>query len=170
MDRNELFQYGSAVNELVKEAAYGVGGQQPTPSTPYQNASGLYDPNSALAGYSQLSETRSDINARTILDGQISGTNLLPYRNVMNEGYQTVNTAMNVPMGKAASEEDWVDAMEDTGLFEDVNIVPDEEAWATIVHNAQVKSASDTDVILGELVESGIMDQIDPELTPYFYE
>jgi hypothetical protein len=182
-DQNTLVKLASDLNQiavnhvdqLVKEAAYGVGGQQVQPSTPYQNAAGLYDPNPAMAGYSALSQARSDINASTILDGQVSGTNLLPYRNVLNEGYQTIASAMNPPMGfagggmaKAASDQEHFQKMASSGLF-DANVgLPDQEGWGLINDNAMQKAASATEAIIMDMINGGALQQVRPDFVEIF--
>ncbi len=178
---NYINQLANLAEGLSKEAAMGVGGQQVIPTQFANPASGMYDPNPANALYSQLSVARSDANAARILDGQVSGTNLLPYRSVLNEAYQTVAAGMNVQMGGGAksasnegeisledlSDEDFAQLMAETGLFDDPSIVPDKEGWDLITANSMEKAASATNILLADMYNSGVLHNKVPHLVPY---
>lgn len=167
---------------MEKSAAIGVGGQQVVPTQFVNPASGMYDPNPANALYSQLSQARADAYAASILDGQVSGTNLLPYQNVLNEGYGSVRAGMNVQMGprKTASAldeevfdlnaEDFAYIMADTGLFDESPVVPDQEGWDLITMNAMSKAASDTDDQIIDMYNSGIFHENYQEMVPFIEE
>lgn len=167
---------------MEKSAAIGVGGQQVVPTQFVNLASGMYDPNPANALYSQLSQARADAYAASILDGQVSGTNLLPYQNVLNEGYGSVRAGMNVQMGprKTASAldeevfdlnaEDFAYIMADTGLFDESPVVPDQEGWDLITMNAMSKAASDTDDQIIDMYNSGIFHENYQEMVPFIEE
>lgn len=107
-------------NELLnlafqtKEAAVNTSGTQ---VLPYQitpsAANGLYDPSDANALYSRLSQARVQANEQRVLGGDTnpgnSGTDLIPYAGVLNQGYGTVNwatTTAQSPLGKAANTQE----------------------------------------------------------------
>lgn len=190
MNTNEYIQgLAHLARGLTKQAAMGVGGQQVMPTQFVNPASGMYDPNPINALYSQLSQARADANASRILDGQVSGTNLLPYRPVLNEGYGTIRSAMNVQMaGKTASapdenpefteeefaqildnmsDEEFANIMAETGLFEYADVVPGKEDWEAINENALQKAASYTDEILIDMYNTGVLHQENPQIVPY---
>lgn len=104
-------------NELLnlafqtKEAAVNTSGTQVVPYQITPSAAvGLYDPSDANALYSRLSQARVQANEQRVLGGDTnpgnSGTDLIPYAGVLNQGYGTVNwatTSAQSPLGKAAN-------------------------------------------------------------------
>lgn len=170
----QLYNLAVAANDYAtKSAAAFVGGQQVMPSTPYQNAAGLYDPDPSQAGYTALSEARAQINAQTILDGQVSGTNLLPYEPVLNTNYQTVASGMNVQMmgGKQASYQEQAEhfqKMASTGLFHNPNLMPDINGWESINQVAHNKTASIVNDMVMDMINTGVLQQVRPDFVPLF--
>lgn len=157
----------------AKEAAMGVGGQQVMPSTPYMNGAGMYDPQGASFA-SLLSEQRAARNAANVDDGQLQGTNLLPYRNVLNEGFSSIRAGMEAPgyRGKYASldEEDYTGLVEDSGYFDEVDFIPDPETLEMLEADAMEKAASLTEAQLYDMAEVGAFHNAGIEdLMPYIF-
>lgn len=94
-----------AASNIVKSAAFGIGGEQAAPTVYGNHGAGIMDPDPSNARHSMQSEVRSQSNRMNYTDGQAQGTNALPYRQILPENYQAVQVLMNVPMmGKSASE------------------------------------------------------------------
>jgi hypothetical protein len=172
-DQNALL----ALALQTKEAAVNTSGTQ---VVPYQivpsPATGLYDPSDANALYSQLTNARVDANYARVLGNDVnpgnSGTDLIPYAGVLNQGFGTVNwatTRAQSPIGKAASQEDYVmafpkaaSAVMEAGadpylvapeylaaLEEEIDASPSQEAWDTGIfeHEALVPTEYEMDII-----------------------
>lgn len=183
--------YNNALLNLAlqtKEAAVNTSGTQ---VLPYQivpsAANGLYDPSDANAMYSQLTNARVDANFQRVLGNDVnpgnSGTDLIPYAGVLNQGYNTVNwatTRAQSPIGKAASQEDYVAAFQKAAsvleyqgvdpytvdpnylaaLEEELDATPSQEAWETgmFEHEALVPTYGEMDVIDDRAQKSASMD------------
>jgi hypothetical protein len=183
--------YNNALLNLAlqtKEAAVNTSGTQ---VLPYQivpsAANGLYDPSDANAMYSQLTNARVDANFQRVLGNDVnpgnSGTDLIPYAGVLNQGYNTVNwatTRAQSPIGKAASQEDYVYAFQKAAsvleyqgvdpytvdpnylaaLEEELDATPSQEAWETgmFEHEVLVPTYGEMDVIDDRAQKSASMD------------
>jgi hypothetical protein len=183
--------YNNALLNLAlqtKEAAVNTSGTQ---VLPYQivpsAANGLYDPSDANAMYSQLTNARVDANFQRVLGNDVnpgnSGTDLIPYAGVLNQGYNTVNwatTRAQSPIGKAASQEDYVYAFQKAAsvleyqgvdpytvdpnylaaLEEELDATPSQEAWETgmFEHEALVPTYGEMDIIDDRAQKSASMD------------
>lgn len=180
LELNNLFSTAIAANQYAtKSAAAGVGGQQVIPMAPYQNASGLYDPDPSMAGYTALSEARAQINAQSTLDGMPN--NLLPYQQVLNTNYQTIASSMqgmqpgphSMGMGgqKSASQyevNNHFQKMASSGLFPNNQVLPNMEGWGMIEQVALQKAASDTEAEIAAMIQSGVLQQVRPDFIPIF--
>jgi hypothetical protein len=145
---------------------------------------GLVDPNPAGASASHMGSMRINANEQNYLDGQVlgTGTNLIPYKGLISERYQTISNAINnVPMmaqpgmdAKTASEErqDFINDMSSRQveidgyvypLFE--NFVPDSpEMFLQLSNNALEKTASEATAVIYQFINEG---KIPQELIPY---
>jgi len=183
MSNNPLFDLTVAAATRAKEAAVNVGAQLVMPTMFGNHGAGIIDPDPNLAGHQRTTELRAAANYQNYMDNQIVGTNLAPQRNVLNEMDQTIAYAVNPPtmgmpqqqMGgqqkmanlqKQAAEE-WRSKMASTGLFQKyVPESPDE--WNKIEGAALQKTASDTEALIAEMINSGYMQQVAPHLVPIF--
>jgi len=146
------------------------------------HGAGMVNPDPSRAQFSVLSEMRAAANRQNYLDGQISGTNLIPYKGTISERYQTISNAINnvamagPAMGKVANHvsesESFMEKMASkvvniddqlVPVFE--NVVPTEPAiYEQMVENALNKTASDVSVLIPTMIANGLVPQ---ELIPY---
>jgi hypothetical protein len=189
-----MYQQNNALLDLAfqtKSAAVNTSGTQVLPYSIIPSAaSGMYDPSDANALYSQLSNARVDANYQRVLGNDVnpgnSGTDLIPYGGVLNQGYNAVNwatTRAQSPIGKAASQEDYVAAFSKAAnmvaeqgvdpytvdpdylaaLEEEINNLPSQEAWDTGVfeHEALVPTYGEMDYIDDMATKSAAQDVVD---------
>lgn len=167
-----LYILASNLVPRSKAAALNVGNELLVPSTPYVNAAGSYDPDPSMAYSSLMSQQRAAMNASLIQDGSLQGFNLRDYQSILNEANPIVAGAMNPPLlgtvsgrSKFASmdEDDYVEMLSETGMFDDVDIYPDPETLDFIDAYAREKAASISEAQVVDMYESGILSELDAD-------
>lgn len=145
------------------------------------HGAGMMNPDPSHARAAIMGEMRASANRQNYLDGQTQGTNLIPYKGVLSERYQTISNAINnvqmnssPEMAKTASDyqRDFVNDMSsrqveiDGGIYPLFdNYVPDSpEMFEQIIENALNKTASETSMVIAQMINNG---QIPEELIPY---
>ncbi len=166
---------------MSKSAAVNTSGTQ---VVPYQivpsAASGLYEPDDRMAGYTALSNMRVDALYQATLGNDVnpgnSGTDLIPYAGVLNQGYGTVNwatTRAQSPIGKQASMEFpfmkaanyvaelgydplSVDVNELAAIEDELNSIPSQEAWESGIfeHESLVPTEGEMDEVYAQAEKS----------------
>lgn len=149
---------------LQKVANIGyMGGQQPVPFATGNHGNGLYDPDATQASASVLSQVRSDNNHANMADGQVTGTNLVPYAQYLPP-YQTVQNLTNVPMYQKAANDQGLSPLQqeltNMGLFQ--KWIPSHQDCVNLVENTRQKSASDTESLLVAMLNQGAI--TDPDI------
>lgn len=183
--QDPLLDLAIAASNTVKSAAIGVGGQQAIPTVFGNHGNGMTDPNPANANYSALAAQRAQANQLNYTnDGQITGTNLLPYASVLPTNFQTIATAMNppmaqqaapmeqVPMGdpqKSASYQQSFDAhmqgLAQNGYF--THVVPgNADEWNNIVNETKTASINEAYSLVAAMSNAGYLDAVMPNIAP----
>lgn len=174
-NQNQLLALSQRAFARTKQAS-----EEAIPTAFGNHGSGMVNPDPSQARMSIMGEMRSAANRQNYLDGQIQGTNLIPYKGTISERYQTISNAINnIPMGgdmmaKTASEEEqeFIHEMSNkvveidgqlVPLFD--NFIPDSRGmYNQMVDNTLSKTASETNMVIANLIQNG---QVPVELIPY---
>lgn len=156
-----------------------IANEEALPTAFGNHGAGMVNPDPSTARFSILQEMRSAANRQNYLDGQVSGTNLIPYKGAISERYQTISNAINnvemaqPVMAKAASDQEmFLNEMRSkvvdidgqlVPVFENV-VPPDAGLYQQIVENTLNKTASDVAMLIPTMIANGLVPE---ELIPY---
>lgn len=170
-----LYELAVDTANRVKEAGINVGRQMVVPYQPGSAGAGMMDPNPGMAYHSQLNNNRSEANYSNYTDGQVSGTNLIPYSEQLNQldqsiAFSTDPNRMTSQKAASGDPEAFDDALAnelaDSGLFQEF-VPPDAETWDLLEDTAREKAASDTVEIIEGMLENGYLQEVMPEIIDY---